>query len=116
TEDPCPDIDGFAKLRDAGIDVEPGLLADDARSLIEPFAKWITTNEPFVTLKLAASLDGKVAAPDGTSQWITGEAARAEVHDLRRRADAVIVGSGTVIADDPALTFRTPGVNGDQPL
>ena len=116
--DPCPDIDGrgFAMLRDAGIDVETGLLQDEARALIEPFAKWIATREPFVTLKLAASLDGKVAAPDGTSRWITGEAARAEVHDLRRRADAVVVGSGTVIADDPMLTFRTPGLDGDQPL
>lgn len=118
TQDPCPDIDGrgFTMLRDAGIDVEVGLFAEEARALIEPFAKWIVAKEPFVTLKLAASLDGKVAAPDGTSQWITGEAARAEVHDLRRRVDAVIVGSGTVVADDPALTFRTAGLEGDQPL
>ena len=118
TDDPCPDVDGrgFAMLRDAGIEVEVGLYADEARALIEPFAKWIRTNEPFVTLKLAASLDGKVAAADGTSRWITGEAARTEVHNLRRRVDAVIVGSGTVIADDPALTFRTPGLEGDQPL
>ena len=117
-QDPCPDVDGrgFAMLRDAGIEVEVGSCGDEARALIEPFAKWITTGEPFVTLKLAASLDGKVAAPDGTSRWITGEAARAEVHDLRRRVDAVVVGSGTVVADDPALTFRTPGLEGDQPL
>ncbi len=116
--DPCPDIDGrgFEMLREAGIVVETGPLADEARALIEPFAKFITTGEPFVTLKLAATLDGKVAAPDGTSRWITGEEARAEVHDLRRRADAIVVGSGTVIADDPLLTFRTPGLEGDQPL
>ena len=116
--DPCPDIDGkgFAKLRDAGIEIEVGLLQDEARELIEPFAKLIATREPFVTLKLAASLDGKVAAPDGTSRWITGEQARADVHDLRRRADAIVVGSGTVIADDPLLTFRAPGLEGDQPL
>ena len=116
--DPCPDVDGrgFAMLREAGIDVEVGLLEDEARELVEPFTTWIATGEPFVTLKLAASLDGKVAAPDGTSRWITGEQARAEVHDLRRRADAVVVGSGTVVADDPALTFRTPGLEGDQPL
>jgi len=116
--DPCPDVDGrgFAMLGDTGMDVEVGLYADEARALIEPFANWIVTGEPFVTLKLAASLDGKVAAPDGTSRWITGEEARAEVHDLRRRVDAIVVGSGTVAADDPALTFRTPGLSGDQPL
>ncbi len=116
--DPNPKVDGsgFAMLRESGIDVEVGLGATDATRLIEPFAKWVTTGQPFVTLKLAASLDGKVAAPDGTSRWITGEQARAEVHDLRRRVDAVLVGSGTVIADDPALTFRTPGLRGDQPL
>lgn len=116
--DPCPDIDGrgFARLRDAGIEVETGVLADVAASLIAPFAKWTSTNRPFVTLKLAASLDGKVAAPDGTSQWITGEEARAQVHDFRRRVDAVLVGSGTAFSDDPALTFRTPGLEGEQPL
>jgi diaminohydroxyphosphoribosylaminopyrimidine deaminase/5-amino-6-(5-phosphoribosylamino)uracil reductase len=117
-QDPCPDIDGrgFTMLRDAGIAVEVGPGEREAERLIEPFAKLITTNIPFVTLKLAASLDGKVAAPDGTSRWITGEEARAEVHDLRRRADAVLVGSGTVVADDPALTVRTPGLDADQPL
>jgi diaminohydroxyphosphoribosylaminopyrimidine deaminase/5-amino-6-(5-phosphoribosylamino)uracil reductase len=116
--DPCPDVDGrgFAMLRDAGIEVEAGPGATAATRLIEPFTKWITTTAPFVTLKVAASLDGKVAAADGTSRWITGELARAEVHDLRRRVDAVLVGSGTAVADDPALTFRTPGLEGDQPL
>jgi diaminohydroxyphosphoribosylaminopyrimidine deaminase / 5-amino-6-(5-phosphoribosylamino)uracil reductase len=116
--DPCPDIDGrgFEMLREAGITVETGSLAEEAASLIEPFAKFITTGRPFVTLKLAASLDGKVAAPDGTSRWITGEAARADVHDLRRRVDAIVTGTGTVMADDPLLTFRTPGLTGEQPL
>lgn len=116
--DPCPDVDGrgVAMLRDAGIEVEVGARADEAARLIEPFAKWITTTLPFVTVKVAASLDGKVAAADGSSRWITGAAARAEVHALRRRVDAVVVGSGTVVADDPALTFRTPELDGDQPL
>jgi diaminohydroxyphosphoribosylaminopyrimidine deaminase / 5-amino-6-(5-phosphoribosylamino)uracil reductase len=116
--DPCPDVDGrgFAMLRDAGIEVVVGPGAGEAARLTEPFAKWITTTTPFVTMKVAASLDGKVAAADGTSRWITGELARAEVHDLRRRVDAVLVGSGTVVADDPALTFRTPGLDGEQPL
>ena len=118
TVDPCPDIDGrgLAQLRDAGIDVQVGIGEDEAKQLIAPFAKWITTTQPFVTLKVAASLDGKVAAADGTSRWITGELARAQVHEMRRRADAVLIGSGTAIADDPALTFRTPGLEGDQPL
>jgi diaminohydroxyphosphoribosylaminopyrimidine deaminase / 5-amino-6-(5-phosphoribosylamino)uracil reductase len=118
TTDPNPKVDGkgHAMLRAAGVSVETGLLADEADALIAPFATWIATGRPFVTLKVAASLDGKVAAADGTSRWITGEQARAEVHDLRRRVDAVLVGSGTVVADDPALTFRTPGLEGDQPL
>jgi diaminohydroxyphosphoribosylaminopyrimidine deaminase/5-amino-6-(5-phosphoribosylamino)uracil reductase len=118
TVDPCADINGrgFAQLRDAGVDVEIGPGADEAVRLIEPFVKWISTSQPFVTLKVAASLDGKVAAADGTSRWITGEDARAEVHELRRRVDAVLVGSGTAVADDPALTFRTPGLEGEQPL
>jgi diaminohydroxyphosphoribosylaminopyrimidine deaminase/5-amino-6-(5-phosphoribosylamino)uracil reductase len=117
-QDPNPECDGrgFAVLRDAGVAVNVGLEGARAASLIEPFSKWIITGLPFVTLKLAMSLDGKVAAPDGTSQWITGEEARAEVHDLRRRVDAVLVGAGTVETDDPQLTFRTPGLEGTQPL
>jgi diaminohydroxyphosphoribosylaminopyrimidine deaminase/5-amino-6-(5-phosphoribosylamino)uracil reductase len=117
-QDPNPECDGrgFALLRNAGVAVDIGLEGDAAAALIEPFTKWITTGRPFVTLKLAMSLDGKVAAPDGTSQWITGEEARAEVHDLRRRVDAVVVGAGTVEIDDPQLTFRTPGLEGTQPL
>jgi diaminohydroxyphosphoribosylaminopyrimidine deaminase / 5-amino-6-(5-phosphoribosylamino)uracil reductase len=115
--DPCPEIDGrgFEMLRDAGIEVEVGPSAQAAARLIEPFAKWITSKIPFVTLKLAASLDGKVAAPDGTSRWISGEESRADVHDLRRTVDAVLVGSGTVLTDDPLLTYRGDA-EADQPL
>jgi diaminohydroxyphosphoribosylaminopyrimidine deaminase/5-amino-6-(5-phosphoribosylamino)uracil reductase len=116
--DPNPDGNGrgFELLRQAGVAVDVGLGAVEASAIIEPFAKWITTGRPFVTLKIAMSLDGKVAAPDGTSQWITGEESRAQVHELRRRVDAVVVGAGTVEVDDPRLTFRTPGLDGAQPL
>jgi diaminohydroxyphosphoribosylaminopyrimidine deaminase/5-amino-6-(5-phosphoribosylamino)uracil reductase len=103
-------------LRTAGITVVTGALRRNARAQIEPFAKWVTTGTPFVTLKLAASLDGKVAARDGTSRWITGAEARAEVHVLRRRVDAVIVGSMTVVRDDPLLTHRLETETGPQPL
>jgi len=117
-QDPNPECDGrgFALLRDAGVRVDIGEGRDAASTIIEPFAKWVTTGLPFVTLKIAMSLDGKVAAPDGTSQWITGEQAREQVHDMRRRVDAVLVGAGTLEIDDPLLTFRTPGLEGTQPL
>lgn len=107
---------GFRRLRDAGIEVRTGVERRKARALIEPFAHWLEHGRPFVTLKLAASLDGKVAAADGTTRWISGEASRAEVHELRARADAVLVGSGTVAADDPALTSRTGAAEVHQPL
>lgn len=97
---------GADRLRSAGIDVEGGLLAQEAAALNEAWTHAVTTGRPFVTWKVAASLDGRVAAPDGTSRWITGEAARAEVHHWRRRCDAIAVGTGTALADDPRLTAR----------
>ena len=97
---------GLAELRDAGIDVEVGTLERRARALNVAFDRHVRTGRPFVILKMATSLDGKAAAADGSSRWITGEAARADVHRLRAWSDAVVVGAGTAIADDPALTVR----------
>jgi len=99
---------GAQRLQEAGVDVEAGLLADEGRQLL---ASWLTVQRlgrPHVTVKWAQSLDGRVAASDGTSQWITGPEARADVHRRRAEADAIVVGTGTVLADDPALTAREP--------
>jgi diaminohydroxyphosphoribosylaminopyrimidine deaminase/5-amino-6-(5-phosphoribosylamino)uracil reductase len=116
--DPNPVVDGrgFAALEAAGIEVRTGVLAHDAMRLNEAYAKHVRTGLPFVTWKMAASLDGKVASRDGTSRWITGEAARADVHRLRAAADAILVGAGTALADDPSLTVRDPGYRGGPPL
>jgi diaminohydroxyphosphoribosylaminopyrimidine deaminase/5-amino-6-(5-phosphoribosylamino)uracil reductase len=100
---------GFRALKRAGIIVRSGLLEEECRALNEAFVKYITRGLPFVTLKLAASLDGKIATASGDSRWISGEESRATVHRLRDRVDAVLVGSGTVLADDPLLTCRIPG-------
>jgi diaminohydroxyphosphoribosylaminopyrimidine deaminase/5-amino-6-(5-phosphoribosylamino)uracil reductase len=97
---------GIARLREAGVDVEVGVRADEVRSQLAPYVKHRTTGRPWVVLKLAASVDGRTAAPDGSSQWITGKEARADAHRLRAESDAVIVGAGTVRADDPELTVR----------
>ena len=112
-EDPDPRVQGrgIARLRAAGIDVTVGVGAQAARAQLAPYIKHRTTGRPWVVLKLAATLDGRTAAPDGTSQWITGDAARADAHRLRGESDAVLVGAGTVKADDPALTARlAPGM------
>jgi diaminohydroxyphosphoribosylaminopyrimidine deaminase/5-amino-6-(5-phosphoribosylamino)uracil reductase len=97
---------GAAELRDAGVDVEGGVLAVEAGVGIEPWLVAVRRGRPFVTWKYAATLDGRTSAADGTSQWITGEAARVDVHRERSMVDAVIVGIGTVLTDDPQLTVR----------
>jgi diaminohydroxyphosphoribosylaminopyrimidine deaminase/5-amino-6-(5-phosphoribosylamino)uracil reductase len=106
---------GVRALRAAGIQVDVGVAEDEVRAQLAPYLKHRSTGRPWVVLKLAASLDGRTAAPDGSSRWITGKAARADGHRLRAESDAVIVGAGTVRADDPALTARdAPG--GRDPL
>lgn len=116
--DPNPLVDGtgFRQLEGFGVEVAAGVLADDAGALIEGFSTHVRTGLPFVTVKSAASLDGRTAASDGSSRWITGEWARQDVHRLRTGSDAVVVGVGTALADDPALTVRLPGYRGRQPL
>jgi diaminohydroxyphosphoribosylaminopyrimidine deaminase/5-amino-6-(5-phosphoribosylamino)uracil reductase len=106
---------GAEVLRQSGISIEGGLLASEASAELVPWLSAMSSGRPHVTWKFAATLDGRTAAPDGTSQWITGEQARADVHALRARSDAVVVGVGTVLADDPALTVRGMDV-GRQPL
>ena len=112
--DPNPLVagSGFARLRAAGIEVETGLLESEARELNEGFCRWIVERRPFVTLKAALSLDGKVSPPPESRQrnnpfWLTGEEARAQVQRLRHGADAILAGIGTVLADDPLLTDRS---------
>jgi diaminohydroxyphosphoribosylaminopyrimidine deaminase / 5-amino-6-(5-phosphoribosylamino)uracil reductase len=117
-EDPDPRVkgQGIARLRDAGIEVQPGLLAAEATELNAGFFSLVTRGRPLVTLKLASSLDGKIAAASGESKWITGEAARDRAHLLRATHDAVMVGSGTVLTDDPELTCRLPGMLDRSPV
>ena len=117
-QDPDPRVDGagLARLRGAGVTVELGLGAEAAATQNAAYLTHRRLGRPRVTLKAAASLDGKVAAPDGSSRWITGPAARADAHRLRAEADAVMVGAGTALADDPRLTVRLPGWAGRQPL
>jgi diaminohydroxyphosphoribosylaminopyrimidine deaminase/5-amino-6-(5-phosphoribosylamino)uracil reductase len=97
---------GFLILRRAGIEVEHGVLAEEATKLNEAFNHWIVQRTPFVTVKAAMTLDGKIATASGESKWITGEEARAEGMRLRAGADAILVGVNTVLADDPSLTVR----------
>jgi diaminohydroxyphosphoribosylaminopyrimidine deaminase / 5-amino-6-(5-phosphoribosylamino)uracil reductase len=108
-EDPNPKVAGrgFAHLRAAGVEVCTNILAAEATHLNEAYVHFMRTGRPFVHLKMAVSLDGKVATRAGDSRWITGEAARARVHELRHQYDAIMVGGGTVRADDPLLTDRS---------
>jgi diaminohydroxyphosphoribosylaminopyrimidine deaminase / 5-amino-6-(5-phosphoribosylamino)uracil reductase len=108
-EDPNPKVSGkgFAHLRAAGVAVPTGLLARKARQLNEKYLHFMATGRPFVHLKLATSLDGKIATRTGESQWITGPDSRARVHELRHEYDAILVGAGTATVDDPLLTDRS---------
>jgi len=117
-EDPDPRVSGrgIARLMDAGIEVTAGVLAEEAAALNEGFFRRIREGRPLVTLKLASTLDGQIATARGESRWITGEPARERAHLLRARHDAVMVGSNTVIADDPELTCRLPGLAERSPV
>src|SRR5689334_21645157 len=94
---------GLAMLRDAGIEVQSGILESEARRLNEAFITYKTENRPFGILKIAMTLDGKIATSDGESQWITSEQSREAVHRLRHRCDAIVTGSGTILRDNPRL-------------
>lgn len=117
TEDPDPRTagKGFARLAGAGIEVTTGIMASEARISLAGFLSRVERRRPFVTLKLAMSLDGAIALADGSSRWITGKAARAHAHVERARCDAILVGAGTVRADAPALDVRLPGLTDRNP-
>ncbi|CAM3967564.1 bifunctional diaminohydroxyphosphoribosylaminopyrimidine deaminase/5-amino-6-(5-phosphoribosylamino)uracil reductase RibD [Paenibacillus alkaliterrae] len=113
--DPNPQVSGkgISRLREEGIDVAVGVLEQDSQQMNEKFNKYITTKMPFVTLKTASTLDGKIASHTGDSRWVTGAVAREQVHTLRHQHEAIMVGIGTVLADDPLLNTRAsvPAIN-----
>jgi diaminohydroxyphosphoribosylaminopyrimidine deaminase/5-amino-6-(5-phosphoribosylamino)uracil reductase len=118
TEDPDPRVKGggLGRLRDAGIAVEAGLLREEAELLNAGYLMRQREGRPLVTLKLATTLDGRIATHAGESRWITGEAARARGHMMRARHDAIMVGIGTALADNPTLTCRLPGLEDRSPV
>lgn len=118
SSDPNPKVSGkgVARLRRGGVQVLTGVLAQEADKLNRPFFKVMRTGLPWVTLKAAVTLDGKLATATGDSRWVTGEPARAWVHRLRDSVDVILVGANTVRKDDPKLTTRLPGGGGKDPL
>ena len=117
-EDPDPRVagEGLRRLRAAGLDVEVGLCAEEAAEVNAGFLSRLRLGRPLVTFKLATSLDGRIAVATGESQWITGPPARDRAHALRASHDAIMVGTGTVVADDPQLTCRLPGLGHRSPV
>jgi diaminohydroxyphosphoribosylaminopyrimidine deaminase / 5-amino-6-(5-phosphoribosylamino)uracil reductase len=117
-EDPDPRVDGagIARLRAAGMVVDVGAMRDEARCLNEGFFRRLRDGRPLVTLKLATTLDGRIATPTGESRWITGPVARAWGHGLRARNDVIMVGINTAMLDDPDLTCRLPGMADRSPI
>ncbi len=116
-KDPNPRVagNGIKQLKRAGIAVEQGVLEDECRAINRPYLKWTATGRPWVTLKAAVTLDGRLAARGGDARWVSGELSRLEAHRMRDVSDAILVGANTVRLDDPALTTRLPTGRGHDP-